>query len=95
MHTDLLNIHNNTFSTTISTADPASSANSNQWSCLSAHVPALLLSNSMSLAPKIDEIRHTVPNSFVDLDCFTETGLIDFIPDNAIEIPDYNIHLHV
>ena len=45
----------------------------------------------MSLAPKIDEIRHCVLEANVDFACFTETWLSDSVGDNAIQIPGYNI----
>ena len=38
-------------------------------------VPALLLSNAMSLAPKIDEIAYTIKQKNLDLALFTETWL--------------------
>ena len=41
----------------------------------SAFVPSLYLSNVMSLAPKIDEIRHYANEVKVDLICITETWL--------------------
>ena len=50
----------------------------------------LLLSNTMSLAPKIDEIRCCVSNWKPDVACFTETRLYDGINDNHIHIPGYN-----
>ena len=50
----------------------------------------LLMSNTMSLAPKIDEIRCCVSNWKPDVACFTETWLHDAINDNHIHIPGYN-----
>ena len=50
-----------------------------------------MLSNTMSLAPKIDEVRHSVLQTDVDLACFTETWLTDFVHDNVIQIPGYNV----
>ena len=57
---------------------------------ISEPVPSLMLSNTMSLAPKIDEVRHSVLQTDVDLACFTETWLTDFVHDNVIQIPGYN-----
>lgn len=44
----------------------------------------------MSLAPKIDEVRHSVSQSKVDLANFTETWLSDSVGDNVIQIPGNN-----
>ena len=54
-------------------------------------VPAVMLSNVMSLAPKIDEIRVAIKDANVDVACFTETWLREHINDNVIAIPGYNI----
>ena len=43
----------------------------------SVFVPSLLLSNVMSLAPKID--------ANVDLTCITETWLRTYLPSNVVE----------
>ena len=45
----------------------------------------------MSLAPKIDEIRHSVLQINVDLARFTETWLSDLVHDNVIQILRYNV----
>ena len=58
---------------------------------ISEPVPSLMLSNTMSLAPKIDEVRHSVLQTDVDLACFTETWLTDFVHDNVIQISGYNV----
>ena len=58
---------------------------------ISEPVPSLMLSNTMSLAPKIDEVCHSVLQTDVDLACFTETWLTDFVHDNDIQIPGYNV----
>jgi hypothetical protein len=55
------------------------------------YVPSILLSNTMSLAPKIDEIRHSVVSTNIDIASFTETWLSDSIQDTIIQIPGYNI----
>lgn len=54
-------------------------------------VPSLLLSNTMSLAPKIDEIAHSLISNKIDVAFFTETWLKDSIPDEAINIADYQL----
>lgn len=54
-------------------------------------LPGFLLSNVMSLTPKIDEIRHSVTKEKVDFACFTESWLKDSIPDNVINIPNFNV----
>jgi hypothetical protein len=58
---------------------------------ISEPVPNLMLSNTMSLAPKIDEVRHSVLQTDVDLACFTERWLTDFVHDKVIQIPRYNV----
>ncbi len=51
----------------------------------------LLLSNTMSIAPKIDEIRCCVLDWKPDVACFTETCYVhESINDNHIDIPEYN-----
>ena len=51
-----------------------------------------MLPNTMSLAPKIDEIRHSVLQTDVDFASLTETTwLTDFVHDNVIQIPGYNV----
>ena len=47
-------------------------------------VPSLLLSNVMSLAPKMDEIRVFLSDYDFDLCCFTETWLRPAIDDYTI-----------
>ena len=54
-------------------------------------VPSLMLTNVMSLAPKIDEVRHFVVNSNPELVFITETWLTNAIDTNHIHIPEYNI----
>ena len=38
-----------------------------------AYVPSLFVSNIMSLAPKVDELRHVVKYANLDLVCITES----------------------
>ena len=56
-----------------------------------AYVPAFLLSNVMSLAPKIDEVREVVQQENYDLVCLVETWLQDHIHDNVVHVPWYNL----
>ena len=50
-----------------------------------------VLPKTMSLAPKIDEIRHSVLQTDVDLASFIETWLTDFVHDNVKQISGYNV----
>ena len=54
-------------------------------------VPSILLSNVMSLAPKIDEVRHHVEYANLDLVCLTETWLQEHIHDNVVAISGHNL----
>lgn len=54
-------------------------------------VPSILLSNVMSLAPKIDEIRHYVSYAKLDIVCLKETWLHNQIHDNIVNIHEYNL----
>lgn len=54
-------------------------------------VPSLLLSNTMSLAPKIDEIVEAVLGANIDIAMFTKTWLKESIPSGAINIPNYHL----
>ena len=67
-----------------STMDPAKQPNNSVFS------PSLLLSNTMSLASKIDEITLCISEMKPDLACFTETWLHDGISIDCINIPGYN-----
>ncbi len=57
----------------------------------SQYVPSLLLSNTMSLAQKIDEIAFTIHQKDIQLALFTETWLKDLIPDDPINISGYHL----
>ena len=57
----------------------------------SAYVPTFLLSNVMSLVPKIDEVREVVQQENYDLVCLVETWLQDHIHDNVVHVPGYNL----
>lgn len=54
-------------------------------------VPSLIVSNVMSLAPKIDEISYVVSSRNPDIACFTETWLKNSVDNNVIDIPNYTI----
>ena len=54
-------------------------------------VPSLMLSNVMSLAPKIDELRVSIANSNVDVVCITETWLKGHIEDHVVSVAGYHI----
>ena len=54
-------------------------------------VPSIVVSNVMSLAPKIDEINYFMSTERPDIACFTETWLKDSIDDNVIDISDYSV----
>ena len=49
-------------------------------------VPSILLSNPMSLEPKIDEIAHAITTMDAELAFFTETWLKSSLPDEPINI---------
>ena len=54
-------------------------------------VPSLLLTNVMSLAPKMDEIRVFLSDHDFDICCITETWLRPAIDDNVVNIKNYTI----
>ena len=49
-----------------------------------AYVPSLFVSNVMSLASKVDELRHVVKYANLDLVCITESWLKSHIHDNVV-----------
>ena len=51
---------------------------------LTAYVPSLFVSNFMSLASKVDELRHVVKYANLDLVRITESWLKSHIHDNAV-----------
>ena len=56
-----------------------------------AFVPSILLSNVMSLAQKIDEIRHCTANANLDLIYLTQTWLQERVHDNVVSINGFNL----
>ena len=59
-----------------------------------AKVPNVMVSNIMSLVPKIDEVREFVLRKEVDLVFITETWLKECVSDGAIDIPDFSVVRH-
>ena len=56
-----------------------------------AYVPSFLLSNVMSLVPKIDEVVEVIQCTHYDFICFVETWLQPHIHDNVVALGGYNI----
>jgi hypothetical protein len=56
-----------------------------------AYLPAFLLSNVMSLAPKIDEVRDVIYRGNYDFVSFVETWQQGHIHDNVVDIQGYNL----
>ena len=54
-------------------------------------VPSFLVSNVMSLSPKIDEVRATICNANLDFVCIAESWLKPHTPDNFVSISGFNI----
>ena len=56
-----------------------------------AYVPSLFVSNVMSLAPKVDELRHVVKYANLNFVCISESWLKSHIHDNVVALESYNI----
>ena len=54
-------------------------------------VPKIMLSNTMSLVPKVDEVREFLLRNDIDVGFLTETWLKERISDSIVDIPGYNI----
>ena len=54
-------------------------------------VPDLMLTNVMSLVPKIDEVTEFVARSKINLSLITETWLKESVPDSVINIPGFTL----
>ena len=54
-------------------------------------VSSILLSNLMSLVPKVDELALVVGNHNPDIICITETWLKNQIPDDVVQIHNYTL----
>ena len=48
--------------------------------------PLVLLSNTMSLAPKLDKIGVTIDTTGADICLFTETWLNESVPDESLNL---------
>ena len=85
---NLLNIQN------VTSQEPSKSNQrfSHTFSPGTHFVPSILLSNTMSLAPKIDKIAHCVISEDIDIAFFSETWLKDYVPDDPIKIKGYQIY---
>ena len=94
--------HVKAFSTGLRTHNPANckyikpspipeAPRSGQETSSKTFVPNILLSNVMSLAPKIDELRYYITYSNLDLVCLTETWLQEHIYNNVVAISDFNL----
>ena len=85
---NLLNIQNVTSSSSL--GSETSSVTSSSHGTL-YFVPSILLSNTMSLAPKIDEIAHTMNSVDAEIALFTETWLSGSVPDEPINTSGYKV----
>ena len=54
-------------------------------------LPSLLLSNCMSITPKIDEISFVLHNQDIEIAFFSETWLKQSVPDSCINIENYRV----
>ena len=54
-------------------------------------VPSVLLSNTMSLTPKIDEVAFVMKQNHCDIAAITETWLKETIPDVSVNIEGYQL----
>ena len=78
--------HNSTNCIIVSRMSPLRKAGSSNL-----FVPSIVLSNVMSLAPKIDELRDSTTLKNVDLICITETWLQSHIHNNIVSVPGYSV----
>lgn len=83
----LLKCHNPTNCVHITPSYVAQSKNGSK----KTFVPSVLLSNVMSLAVKMDEIRHYPTYANLDLVCLTETWLQKRIHDNVVSISGFSL----
>ena len=54
-------------------------------------LPTVLMANVRSLSPKVDELGMIANVNSVDIIAVTETWLASDIPDNAVDIPNFNL----
>ena len=57
-------------------------------------VPNIILSNVMSLVPKIDELEYVMKENSVDIAFITETWLKNSITDEVIEMRGFRVFRH-
>jgi hypothetical protein len=62
-----------------------------QIGCSREFVPNLLLTNVMSLVPKMNELEHDTKQNNADLVFISETWLKSSVPDEVIEINGYRV----
>ena len=87
-HANLLNILNHT---SLTPSRPEVNSVTTSSFGRTHFVPSIFLSNTMSLAPKIDEIAHTLNTVDADIALFTETWVCDGVPDTPINIKGYQL----
>ena len=54
-------------------------------------IPKLMLTNVMSLTPKIDEVREFIIRNEIDLALITETWLKESVTDTVVDIPEFTL----
>ena len=54
-------------------------------------VPNIILTNVMSLVPKMDELEHVIRECSADIAFITESWLKNSVPDEVIEIGGYKV----
>ena len=76
---------------TTCTASPGNSTlqDNNNRSYSDASIPSVILCNTRSLAPKIDELASVCSVDSADIVCITESWLHENIPDSAEQLEDY------
>ena len=69
-------------------------SSSSQFTYAAAYnfAPRIMLSNTMSLVPKLAEIQEFLLRKRVDIGLITETWLNDNISDSIVHIDGYNLH---
>ena len=82
-----LRVHHPANCISISTTTEANQSNGTS----TTYVPSLFVSNVMSLAPKIDELRHIAKYANLDCICITESWLQSHIEDTVVDLEGFNI----
>ena len=75
----------------ISNLIPVSTQSKTSKKSLSSFVPCIMLSNTMSLVPKLVEVHEFILRNRVDIGFITETWLRDTICDSVVDIPGYKV----